>query len=109
MLGLAFQNLHKLWWLHGALAVSLSISLMCLTGSLNPPSGALALLYVVSRDVQHWCFLFIPVSMAGSALLIMVSIVVNNIPKYNKYPGYWRIIYNFVFYIPNIVNNYHWG
>ncbi|MDR3088871.1 MAG: HPP family protein [Desulfobulbaceae bacterium] len=78
-------------WLAAALAVATAIFLMQITGALHPPGGATALIAVVGGDavtrLGYW-YVLMPV-MAGAAILLIVALIVNNIPKNRAYPKTW--------------------
>ena len=73
------------------LAVSLAIGLMNLTGTLHPPGGATAFLAVAGGEgvysLGYW-FVLSP-CIAGSILMILIALVVNNIPSRQRYPLFW--------------------
>lgn len=76
-----------------ALAVSLAIAAMHLTVTLHPPGGATALIAVVGSPSLHalgYWYVLVPV-LAGSLLLLMVALFVNNMSSNPKrhYPLYW--------------------
>lgn len=85
LLGKSYQ------WVAGALAVSIAISLMCLTNTVHPPAGATALIAVYSPESIHklgMMYVLLPV-LSGVAILVLVAIVVNNIFPSRRYPQYW--------------------
>ena len=78
-------------WLAAAVAVSLSIALMHLTGTRHPPGGATALIAVIGGDSVHslgYLYVVMPVAL-GAAVMLLVAVVVNNIPATRKYPEFW--------------------
>lgn len=87
----AHQILGTMPWLAGAAAVATAIAVMHVTKTLHPPGGATALIAVVGGDSVHglgYLFAFVPAGL-GAALLLLVALVVNNIPKTRRYPEYW--------------------
>lgn len=93
LIGVTMQFLlgDKFPWLAAALAVSLSISLMCLTHTVHPPAGATALIAVYSdKKIHELGFLYsvIPVGV-GAVILLIVALVANNIFPSRRYPLYW--------------------
>jgi CBS-domain-containing membrane protein len=64
---------------------------MHLTRTLHPPGGATALLATLgSPEVIRlgFAFAFVPVAL-GAAVLVMVALVVNNMPRSRRYPEIW--------------------
>ncbi len=78
-------------WFAGALAVAGAIALMHLTKTLHPPGGATALIAVIGSPQLHdigYFYAVVPVA-RGAFILLIVSLIVNNIPKNRKYPKCW--------------------
>lgn len=78
-------------WLAAPLAVSVSIALMHLTLTLHPPGGATALIAVIGDAKIHalgYAYAFVPIA-AGAAVMLLIALVVNNIPKSRQYPTSW--------------------
>jgi CBS-domain-containing membrane protein len=69
-----------------ALSVGLAISLMILTRTTHPPAGADPL--VVFMAGSGWSFLLTPV-LAGSVIIVLVALLVNNLDKNRHYPTFW--------------------
>ncbi len=69
-----------------ALAVATTIMLMKLTRTIHPPSGAVALVGVMSG--VSWHFLLTPV-LAGSAIIVLWTFVFNNTAPGRTYPRHW--------------------
>ncbi len=69
-----------------ALAVATTIKLMKLTRTIHPPSGAVALIGVMSS--VSWHFLFTPV-LAGSVIIVLWTFVFNNLAPGRTYPKHW--------------------
>jgi CBS domain-containing membrane protein len=75
-------------WLSSALSVSLSIVAMQITKTMHPPGGATALIANIgSEKIKNLGFSYIlsPV-MTGVAILFVIAMIVNNIPKNRNYP-----------------------
>jgi CBS-domain-containing membrane protein len=70
-----------------ALAGALALAAMLLTGTVHPPAGATALVVVGLNPSLD--FLLAPV-LAGSAALIFIALVFNNLPSDQRYPLYWQ-------------------
>lgn len=74
-----------------SLAVPAAIALMHLTKTLHPPGGATAFVAAAGGAAVHslgYWYVLTPCA-AGSALLIAVALVVNNLPPQQKYPQFW--------------------
>jgi CBS-domain-containing membrane protein len=87
----AWTLLHPLPWLAAALSVSTAIAAMHLTRTLHPPGGATALIAVIGSQQIHdlgYLYVLIPAT-AGSLLLLLVGLLVNNIPQSRRYPEVW--------------------
>ncbi len=77
--------------LAAAVAVSTAIAAMHATKTLHPPGGATALIAVIgSQDIHAQGFLYalIPAG-AGAAIMLLVALVFNNIPRNRRYPEFW--------------------
>lgn len=74
-----------------SLAVPTAIALMHMTQTLHPPGGATAFVTALGgADVQSLGYLYVLTPCAvGSVLLIAVALVVNNLPRGNRYPLFW--------------------
>jgi CBS-domain-containing membrane protein len=87
----AFQWLGGQPWLAAAVAVSISIALMHLTGTLHPPGGATALIAVIGGESVHnlgYLYVVIPTAL-GAGVMLIVALLINNISKSRKYPEFW--------------------
>jgi CBS-domain-containing membrane protein len=72
-------------WTMG-MAVATAIGMMQLTGTVHPPSGAVALVVMMNR--APWQFLVTPV-LEGSIILVLCAVVFNNLAKERTYPKHW--------------------
>lgn len=72
-------------WAMG-LAVATAIGVMQLTRTLHPPSGAVAL--VVMMTQAPWHFLLTP-TLEGSMILVLCAVVFNNLAEERTYPKHW--------------------
>jgi CBS domain-containing membrane protein len=80
-------------WISAPLAVSLSIVVMQMTKTLHPPGGATALIAVIGTPkIKALGFMYAlsPV-LSGVLILLLVSIIVNNLTKNRKYPTNSRL------------------
>nr|WP_248277203.1 HPP family protein [Brasilonema octagenarum] len=68
------------------LAVSTAIGVMQLTGTVHPPSGAVAL--VVMMTQPNWQFLLTP-ALEGSMILVLCAVIFNNLAEERTYPKHW--------------------
>lgn len=74
-----------------ALAVSLAIGLMHMTGTLHPPGGATAFVAVAGGEGIHklgYWYVLSP-CLAGSVVMVLIALVVNNIQPRQRYPLFW--------------------
>jgi len=77
--------------LAAAVAVATAIAAMHLTRTLHPPGGATALIAVIGSEQIHnlgYLYVLVPAA-AGSLLLLLVGLLVNNIPESRSYPETW--------------------
>ena len=79
------------WWVWGALSVSIAHFVMLLTETLNPPSGALAMLFIMSSDAQSIGWWSLLASLLGTYIMMTVAFILN-LFKFYKYPAFWRLI-----------------
>lgn len=87
----AFQLLGGEPWLAAAIAVSTSIAVMLLTGTLHPPGGATALIAVIGGESIHnlgYLYVLVPVAL-GAVIMLVIALIVNNMSKNRKYPDFW--------------------
>lgn len=78
-------------WLASALAVATAIAVMHATKTLHPPGGATALIAVIGSDKIHslgYLYALVPAGF-GAAIMLIVALLVNNIPKSRRYPEFW--------------------
>lgn len=69
-----------------AMAVATAIGMMQLTGTVHPPSGAVALVVMMSK--ASWQFLLTP-ALEGSIILVLCAVVFNNLAEDRSYPKHW--------------------
>ncbi len=72
-------------WAMGV-AVSSAIALMQITGTLHPPSGAVALVVMMTKP--DWKFLLTP-AFEGSMILVFCAVIFNNLAAERTYPKHW--------------------
>lgn len=72
-------------WAMG-MAVATAIGMMQLTATLHPPSGAVALVVMMTKP--SWQFLLTP-ALEGSIILVLCAVVFNNLAHERTYPKYW--------------------
>lgn len=78
-------------WLASSLAVSTAIAVMHVTKTLHPPGGATALIAVIGTEKIHslgFLYALVPAG-AGAAIMLLVALVFNNVPKSRRYPEFW--------------------
>ncbi|HEY9601356.1 MAG TPA: HPP family protein [Allocoleopsis sp.] len=72
-------------WAMG-MAVASAIGMMQFTGTVHPPSGAVALVVMMTK--ASWSFLLTPV-LEGSLILVLCAVVFNNLAEERTYPNHW--------------------
>ncbi|MBR8830961.1 MAG: hypothetical protein N5P05_001901 [Chroococcopsis gigantea SAG 12.99] len=72
-------------WTMG-MAVSSAIGIMQITRTVHPPSGAVAL--VVMMTEPNWRFLLTP-TFEGSLILVLCAVIFNNLASERTYPEHW--------------------
>ncbi|WP_425800485.1 HPP family protein [Desulfitobacterium sp. Sab5] len=80
---------YQLWgmsWWSVAIGTSTAILGMVLTKTTHPPGGATALLAILSAAEPS--YIFTPI-LAGSLILILIGVLVNNLSPNRNYPRYW--------------------
>jgi CBS-domain-containing membrane protein len=92
LIGVAAYNLlSNHLWLAAAIAVATAIAVMHATKTLHPPGGATALIAVIGSQKIHdlgYLYALMPAGI-GAAIMLMVALLVNNIPKARRYPEFW--------------------
>jgi hypothetical protein len=84
MLSSDFENIR---WIAGAASCGVASSLMTLTNTVHPPGGATALLAAVNPTVNALGWMFIPLVLLATVLMLGVALLINNIQR--QYPIYW--------------------
>jgi hypothetical protein len=77
----------SLRFLSGALSVGVASALMGVTKTVHPPAGATALLCSTTPAIEELGWFLIPLVLIGSALLVAVGCVLNNIQR--TFPVFW--------------------
>ena len=73
-----------------ALVPALAIAGMTLLGCINPPAAAASLVYATGNArVKSAGWLFIPVHLAGCAIMVLIAIFLNNLSAKRRYPQFW--------------------
>ena len=72
-------------WAMG-MAVSSAIGIMQITRTLHPPSGAVALVVMMTKP--DWKFLLTP-AFEGSIILVLCAVIFNNLAAERTYPQHW--------------------
>ena len=78
-------------WAASAVSVATAIAVMHATKTLHPPGGATALIAVIGGQKIHdlgYLYAVIPAGL-GAAIMLLIALIVNNIPKNRRYPEYW--------------------
>ncbi len=87
----SFQLLGGHMWLASSVAVATAIAFMHATKTLHPPGGATALIAVIGSTKIHnlgYLYVLMPVGL-GAAIMLLVALLVNNIPRTRRYPEFW--------------------
>jgi CBS-domain-containing membrane protein len=74
-------------WVAGALAVGVASAFMGFTKTTHPPAGATALLCATEPSIMALGWLFLPMIILGTTLLLAVALLLNNIQR--RFPLYW--------------------
>lgn len=77
----------KVRWLNGALTCSIALVVMQITKTVHPPAGATALLGATDSRIRALGWLYIPIILLSSILMVFVALVVDNIQR--RWPIYW--------------------
>jgi len=79
------------WWSLG-IALGLSIAIMMVAGVVHPPAGANPVIIYLSIHYMHtdpgWHSIFFP-ALLGSAALVAIALLFNNLTRDEAYPRYW--------------------
>lgn len=78
-------NQHR--WLAGPLCCGCASWVMTLTNTVYPPGGATAILAATDATVGALGWVYVPVVLLGSVLMLGVALLVNNVQR--QYPAYW--------------------
>lgn len=87
----SYNVFHNHMWLAAPLAVATAIATMHATRTLHPPGGATALIAVIGSEKIHnlgYLYAIIPIGL-GAAIMLIIALLVNNIPKNRRYPEFW--------------------
>ncbi|KAF4543525.1 Hpp family protein [Lasiodiplodia theobromae] len=78
---------HQHRWLAGPLCCGCASWVMTLTNTVYPPGGATAILAATDATVGALGWVYVPVVLLGSVLMLGVALLVNNVQR--QYPAYW--------------------
>lgn len=81
------SDFERIRWIAGAAGCGVASSLMTLTNTVHTPGGATALLAAVDPTVNALGWMFIPLVLLATVLMLSVALLVNNIQR--RYPMYW--------------------
>lgn len=87
----SYHIMNEHMWLASAAAVATAIAFMHATKTLHPPGGATALIAVIGSDKIHelgYLYALMPAGL-GAAVMLIVALLVNNIPRTRRYPEFW--------------------
>ncbi|KAK5125425.1 hypothetical protein LTR85_000534 [Meristemomyces frigidus] len=74
-------------WVAGAVGCACASLLMSITNTVHPPGGATAILASTSAEIIALGWMFIPLVLLGSVLMMTVALIFNNTLR--QYPMYW--------------------
>lgn len=69
------------------MAVSSAIAIMQFTGTVHPPSGAVALVVMMTKP--GWLFLLTPAFEGSMILVLLCAAIFNNLAAERTYPKHW--------------------
>jgi len=83
-------GLADMFWLSGALSVSLTIVAQELTNTVHPPGGATALIFSLMKPLhqEHLLYVFAP-AFLGSVVMVATAVAMNNLAPERTYPQWW--------------------
>ncbi|KAK3339816.1 HPP family-domain-containing protein [Lasiosphaeria hispida] len=81
------QKFESVRWIAGSLACATATTAMGLAGAVHPPAGATALMAVMDDSVVALGWFFIAPVLFGSALMLSIALLINNIQR--RFPYYW--------------------
>ena len=88
---MSYKMLHGNMWLASSVSVATAIAVMHATKTLHPPGGATSLIAVIGSEKIHdlgYLYVLMPAGL-GAAIMLIVALLVNNIPKRRRYPEFW--------------------
>lgn len=68
-------------------AVGSAIALMQIFKVVHPPAGANPIV-IMAAGIHDWSFIITPV-LTGSAILVLIALVINNLGREKRWPSYW--------------------
>ncbi|KAF2086821.1 hypothetical protein K490DRAFT_42975 [Saccharata proteae CBS 121410] len=74
-------------WIAGPLACALTSFVMALTSTIYPPGGATAVLAATDEQIVRMGWMFVPLVLLGSCVMLGVALCVNNVAR--SYPVFW--------------------
>ncbi|OAL51415.1 hypothetical protein IQ07DRAFT_421698 [Pyrenochaeta sp. DS3sAY3a] len=81
------EDYDSIKWLAAAIACGCASAVMLLTGTVHPPGGASAVLAATEPAITAMGWYFVGLVMWGTTLMLIVSLVINNIQR--QFPIYW--------------------
>ncbi|EFJ40824.1 hypothetical protein VOLCADRAFT_69044 [Volvox carteri f. nagariensis] len=76
--------------LSAALGMSLALTAMQATGTTHPPAGATGLIAAYADPIPDWRgFKFLLSALAGSSVMVGVTLLFNNLVPGRRYPTFW--------------------
>lgn len=81
------NNYMNLKWIAGPLSCGVASFVMGMTNTVHPPGGATAVLAAIDPTIIAMGWMFIPMLLLGSALMLGVALLLNNIQR--QFPVFW--------------------
>jgi hypothetical protein len=81
------DNFTNIRWIAGPLSCGLASFFMAMTNTVHPPGGATALLAAVDPTVIAMGWMFVPLLLLGSVLMLVIALLINNIQR--QFPVFW--------------------
>ncbi|KAK3676356.1 hypothetical protein LTR78_003630 [Recurvomyces mirabilis] len=75
------------FWLSGAIGCACASFVMSATNTVHPPGGATAVLASTEMAIVAMGWMFVPLVLLGSVLMLVVACLVNNLGR--QYPVFW--------------------
>jgi hypothetical protein len=81
------HDFNNIRWIAGPLSCGIASFVMAVTNTVHPPGGATALLAAIDPTVLAMGWMFIPLLLLGSILMLVIALLINNIQR--QFPVFW--------------------